>query len=149
MFGGPEPNRRDTIMLEIQAVSKTFNAGTPNEVRARQNVSLTLASHRGQRRGLGWILNARFRLELRERVRTLNMGLENRLDNAIGSLSMQQAVNLGDRIVMMHRGKLMHDLHGSERQRVRVDDLLERFEEVRRRDQLDPAVAEMLRQDYI
>ena len=62
---------------------------------------------------------------------------------------MQQAVNLGDRIVMMHRGKLMHDLHGSERQRVRVADLLERFEEVRRRDQLDPAVAEMLRRNYI
>lgn len=65
MFGEPEPNRRDAIMLEIQAVSNTFNAGTPNEVRALQNVSLTLASHRGQRRGLGWILNARFRLELR------------------------------------------------------------------------------------
>ena len=145
--------------------------------------------------------------ELRDRVRSLNMGLEDRLDNAIGSLSggqrqaltllmaswlkpelllldehtaaldpksadqvirlthdiiqrdklttlmvthsMQQAVNLGDRIVMMHKGRILHDLQGSERARVRPEDLLGRFEDVRRREQMDASVAEMLNRDYV
>jgi putative ABC transport system ATP-binding protein len=63
--------------------------------------------------------------------------------------SMQQAVHLGDRIVMMHRGQMLHDLQGAERARVRPEDLLKRFEDVRRREQLDPAVAEMLQRNYI
>ena len=29
-------------MLEIRGISKTFNAGTPNEVRALQNIDLTV-----------------------------------------------------------------------------------------------------------
>ena len=63
--------------------------------------------------------------------------------------SMQQAASLGDRLVMMHRGQIIHDLRGAEKRRVRVDDLLARFEEVRRREQLDETAAEMLRQAYI
>ena len=249
-------------MLEIRGISKTFNPGTPNEVRALQNVALTIeegsfvivlgtngsgkttllnaiagtffvdrgaihladknitrwpehrrakfigrvfqnpfsgtapnmsiaenlvmAARRGQPRGLGWALKSSFRRELRDRVRALNMGLEDRVDNAIGSLSggqrqaltllmatwlkpklllldehtaaldpksadqvitlsdeviqrdklttlmvthsMQQAGNLGDRIIMMHRGQVLHDLRGAERQRERVEDLLARFD---------------------
>src|SRR5437773_12399188 len=34
--------------------------------------------------------------------------------------SMQQAVHLGDRIVMMHRGQVLHDLQGAERARVQI-----------------------------
>ena len=169
--------------------------------------NLALASRRGRRRGIGWAVNRRAAGELRDRIRTLNMGLEDRLDNAIGSLSggqrqaltllmaswlkpelllldehtaaldpksadqvirlthdiierdklttlmvthsMQQAVNLGDRIVMMHKGRVLHDLRGSERARARPQDLLGRFEEVRRREQLDTSVAEMLKRDYV
>src|SRR2546427_6503774 len=59
--------------------------------------------------------------------------------------SMQQAVNLGDRLIMMHRGRIIHDLHGAEKRRLRVDDLLVRFEEVRRGGLLDETAAEMLR----
>jgi putative ABC transport system ATP-binding protein len=270
-------------MLELTQLIKTFNPGTPNEVRALRNVSLTLqrgsfliiigtngsgkstllnavagtffvdsgkvnlagrnitrwaehrrakligrvfqnpfsgtapnmsiaenlamAARRGKTRGLGWALGHKLRTELRDRIRALNMGLEDRIDNAIGSLSggqrqaltllmaswlkpelllldehtaaldpksadqvirltheiikrdslttlmvthsMQQAVNLGDRIVMMHRGQVLHDLHGAERARVRPEDLLRRFDDVRRREQLDAAVAEMLRRNYV
>jgi putative ABC transport system ATP-binding protein len=50
---------------------------------------------------------------------------------------------------MMHRGQIIHDLRGAEKRRARVDDLLARFEEVRRREQLDETAAEMLRQAYI
>ncbi|HBH53374.1 MAG TPA: ABC transporter ATP-binding protein [Planctomycetaceae bacterium] len=63
--------------------------------------------------------------------------------------SMQQAVNLGDRIVMMHRGQVLCDLQGAERARARPEDLLQRFDVVRRREQLDPSAAELLRSSYI
>src|SRR5262249_56383952 len=42
--------------------------------------------------------------------------------------SMQQAANLGDRLVMMHQGRIIHDIRGAEKRRARVDDLLARFE---------------------
>ena len=270
-------------MLEIDGVYKTFNATTPNEVRALRGVNLTidkgsfvmvigtngsgkstllnavagsfyvdtgsmrlngveitswpehrrakligrvfqnpfsgtapsmsiaenlvLAARRGQRRGLGWALLKSFRGELRDRIRTLNMRLEDRLDNPIGSLSggqrqaltllmaswlkpdlllldehtaaldprsadqviqlsqdvvtrdklttlmvthsMQQAASLGDRLVMMHRGTVLHDFRGAEKQRIQADDLLNRFEEVRRAEQLDESAADMLRRLYV
>lgn len=63
--------------------------------------------------------------------------------------SMNQAANLGDRLVMMHRGSIVQDFQGAERRRIRVDDLLARFEEVRRADQLDESAAEMLRRTYV
>ena len=270
-------------MLQIDHISKTFNAGTQNEVRALRDVSLTvpegsflivlgtngsgkstllnavagafivdsgkiviagqeitnwpehrrakligrvfqdpfrgtaptmsiaenlvLASRRGRRRGLTMAVNRRSLAELRDRIRPLNMGLEDRLQNPIGSLSggqrqaltllmaswikpelllldehtaaldpktaeqvirltheiierdhlttlmvthsMQQAVNLGERIVMMHKGRILHDLQGSARARVRPEDLIRRFEDVRRREQLDGEVAEMLAANYV
>jgi putative tryptophan/tyrosine transport system ATP-binding protein len=270
-------------MLQIDHISKTFNPGTPNEVRALSNVSLSLpagsfltvigtngsgkttllnavagtfyvdagsisiagrnitrwpehrrarfvgrvfqdpfkgtaptmsiaenlvlASKRGKPRGLGLALHRRVRDDLRTRIRPLNMGLEDRLENPIGSLSggqrqgltllmaswlkpdlllldehtaaldpktadqvirlthdiierdklttlmvthsMHQAVNLGDRILMMHKGRILHDLQGSERARARPEDLLSRFEDVRRREQLDGSVAEMLAATYV
>ena len=270
-------------MLEIRDISKTFNPGTPNEVRALQHVSLhiepgsfvivigtngsgkstllnavagsfivdsgriilagrdvtrwpeyrratligrvfqnpftgtapemsiaeniALAARRGRWRGLGWALRAGVARAMRDRVRRLGLGLEDRLDNAIGTLSggqrqaltllmatwlkpemllldehtaaldpksadqvvrlseeviardqltammvthsMQQAANLGDRLIMMHRGRIIHDFHGAEKRRLRVDDLLARFEEVRRGEQLDESAAEMLRRAYV
>jgi putative ABC transport system ATP-binding protein len=63
--------------------------------------------------------------------------------------SMHQAANLGDRLIMMHRGTIVQDFRGAEKKRIRVDDLLARFEEVRRADQLDETAAEMLRRVYV
>jgi putative ABC transport system ATP-binding protein len=270
-------------MLEIRAISKTFHAHTPNEVRALQGVSLTLdegsfvivigtngsgkssllnavagtffvdrgsihlagrdvtrwpehrrasligrvfqnpfsgtaptmtiaenlalAARRGRPRGLSWALQPRLHAQIRDRVRQLNMGLEDRLDNAIGSLSggqrqaltllmatwlrpslllldehtaaldpksadqvialseqliareklttlmvthsMQQAAFLGDRLVMMYRGKVIHDYAGAEKRRLRPEDLLARFEAVRRGELLDARAAEKLRTLYL
>ena len=34
--------------------------------------------------------------------------------------SMQQAANLGDRLIMMHRGSIVHDLRGAEKRRLRA-----------------------------
>ena len=270
-------------MLETKRISKTFNAGTPNEVRSLQGVDLTiedgsfvivigtngsgkstllnaiagtflidsgsilienqdvtrwpehrrarfigrvfqnpfsgtapnlsiaenlaLSARRGQPRGFGWALETRLMAKMRDTVRSLKMGLEDRLDNAIGSLSggqrqaltllmatwlkpklllldehtaaldpksadqviklsddivsreklttlmvthsMQQAANLGDRLIMMHRGSIVHDLHGAEKRRLRAEDLLARFEDLRRADQLDETAAELLQRAYV
>ena len=270
-------------MLDIQSVAKTFNVGTPNEVRSLRGVSLiltpgswvimigtngsgkstllnavagtflvdqgsirlagqdvtrwpeyarakmigrvfqnpfsgtspsltiqenlSLAARRGLGRGLGWGLKASVVARMRDEVTRLNMGLEDRLENAIGSLSggqrqaltllmatwlrpelllldehtaaldpksadlvialteqliardkltslmvthsMHQAASLGDRLIMMHRGQIIHDFQGAEKRRLRPDELLARFEEVRRAEQLDESAAQMLAASYI
>src|SRR5882757_4347224 len=159
-------------MLEVQSIAKSFNAGTPNEVRSLRCVSLTLepgswviiigtngsgkstllnavagtffvdegsirlagrdvtrwpehtraeligrvfqnpfsgtspsltieenlslAALRGRNRGLGWGLKQSLVGRMRDEVSRLNMGLEKRLDNIIGSLSggQRQALTL-------------------------------------------------------
>src|SRR5215472_1509524 len=169
--------------------------------------NLVLASRRGRRRRLGLVVNRRSIGELRNRIRPLNMGLEDRLQNPIGSLSggqrqaltllmacwlrpelllldehtaaldpksadlvislteevvarqkltslmvthsMHQAANLGDRLIMMHRGKIIHDFRGADKRRLRAEHLLARFEEVRRAEQLDESAAQMLEKQYI
>ena len=72
-----------------------------------------------------------------------------RLTTLMVTHSMHQAVNLGDRMVMMYRGRVIHDFTGAEKRRLRVNDLLERFEEVRRGEQLDESAAELLRRVYV
>ena len=169
--------------------------------------NLALASRRGQSRGLGLALGSGTRARMIEAVQGLGMGLESRLDNAIGSLSggqrqaltllmatwlkpklllldehtaaldprsadqvvritdriiardgltammvthsMQQAITYGDRLVMMHRGEVIHDVSGPDKRRLCVNDLLARFEEVRRADLLDPSAAALLRARYL
>lgn len=180
-------------------------SGTAPAMSVAEN--LAIAVRRGLPRGLGWALTRKLKAEIAERVRDLNMGLENRLDNAIGSLSggqrqaltllmatwrkpalllldehtaaldprsaeqviritenvvlkqklttlmvthsMHQAANLGDRMIMMHRGRIINEIAGAEKRRVRVEDLMARFEEVRRMDQLDESAAELLRRVYV
>ncbi|HVY69719.1 MAG TPA: ATP-binding cassette domain-containing protein, partial [Verrucomicrobiae bacterium] len=70
-----------------------FSGTAPNMSIAE---NLALAARRGKPRGFGWALNPKLLGELRERIRTLNMGLEDRLENAIGSLSggQRQALTL-------------------------------------------------------
>jgi putative ABC transport system ATP-binding protein len=72
-----------------------------------------------------------------------------RLTTLMVTHSMQQAASLGDRLIMMHRGAVIHDFRGAEKQRLRPDDLLARFQSVRRAEQLDEAAAEMLRRAYV
>ncbi|HXZ78354.1 MAG TPA: ATP-binding cassette domain-containing protein [Terriglobales bacterium] len=63
--------------------------------------------------------------------------------------SMQQAVNVGDRLVMMYEGRTTIDCCGTAKQRLQVEELLHRFEELRRRELLDESAAEMLRSAYV
>lgn len=72
-----------------------------------------------------------------------------RLTTMMVTHSMQQAASLGDRLIMMYRGRVIYDLSGAEKRRLRADDLLARFEEVRRSEQLDESAAEMLSRTYV
>jgi putative tryptophan/tyrosine transport system ATP-binding protein len=74
---------------------------------------------------------------------------QDRLTTLMVTHSMTQAAHLGDRLVMMHRGEVIHDFSGAEKQRLRADDLLLRFEDVRRAEQLDESAAEMLGRLYV
>ena len=197
----PEHKRAKLIGRVFQ---NPFSGTAPNMSIAE---NFALATRRGRARGLSWALSKDLMGPLRDRIASLRMGLENRLDNAIGSLSggqrqaltllmaswlkpdlllldehtaaldpksaeqvitltnevvskdrlttlmvthsMQQAVNLGDRIIMMNRGQVLHDFRGAEKKRLRPEDLIDRFNEVRAREQLDESAAEMLRQSYI
>jgi len=181
-----------------------FTGTAPNLTIAE---NLALAARRGQRRGLGWALGHSRLEELRERVRQMGLGMEDRLTNVIGSLSggqrqsltllmagllkpdlllldehtaaldpksadqvirltedfihrdrlttlmvthsMHQAAHLGDRLIMMVRGRVMYDFRGAEKQRLTPEGLLAKFEEVRRMDQLDEPAAEELRRQYV
>lgn len=169
--------------------------------------NLALAAQRGRARGLGWALSSTTKNDLHERVRAMGLGLEDRLNNAIGSLSggqrqsltllmagllkpdlllldehtaaldpksadqvihlteeiirrdqlttmmvthsMHQAANLGDRLIMMARGRVACDIQGAEKQRLKPEDLLARFEEIRREEQLDETAAAMLQRQYV
>ncbi|MEY3176113.1 MAG: Energy-coupling factor transporter ATP-binding protein EcfA 2 [Planctomycetota bacterium] len=169
--------------------------------------NLALASRRGLSRRLGWCLSRQLRIQIADRLQSLKMGLEDRLDNPIGTLSggqrqaitllmatwvkpdlllldehtaaldpasadqvirltheiitrdrlttvmvthsMQQAVSLGDRIIMMHQGQIVADLTGAEKTSSRPHDLLNRFDALRRRDQLTPAVRDLLQRQYV
>jgi putative ABC transport system ATP-binding protein len=63
--------------------------------------------------------------------------------------SLPQAVRLGDRIIIMHRGEIAYDLTGAQKRRARVEDLLARFEELRRNDMLDDSAAALVRRAYV
>ncbi len=180
-------------------------SGTAPRMSIAEN--LALAAGRGRRRGLNWLLGRRLMRELRERIRELNVGLEDRLGTEIGALSggqrqaltllmatwvkpklllldehtaaldprtadqvigltrdlvtrerittlmvthsMHQAVNLGGQLIMLHRGRKVHDIGGAAKKRLRVEDLLGRFDEIRRAEQLDPGAAELLGRRYV
>src|SRR5215211_2654119 len=77
------PEHRRAAM--IGRVFQNPFSGTAPSMSIAEN--LVLAARRGRPRGLGWALRRRVRDELRERVRRLNMRLEDRLDHPIGSLS--------------------------------------------------------------
>jgi len=72
-----------------------------------------------------------------------------RLTTVMVTHSMQQAASVGDRLVMMHQGILTLDCYGAEKRRMRPDELLLRFEDLRRRELLDESVAELIRAAYV
>jgi putative ABC transport system ATP-binding protein len=74
---------------------------------------------------------------------------EHRLTTLMVTHSMQQAATLGDRIVMMNHGSVHADYAGAHRRHVRAEDLIRRFDEIRRDERLDVSAAELLRETYV
>ena len=43
--------------------------------------------------------------------------------------NMKDALNIGNRLIMMHSGRVIYDVSGEEKKKLKVDDLLRKFEE--------------------
>jgi putative tryptophan/tyrosine transport system ATP-binding protein len=63
--------------------------------------------------------------------------------------SMAQAVQLGERVLVMHRGRVVYDLGDLQHRRLSEDDLLQLFDQLRWAERLDDSAAEMLRRAYV
>jgi putative tryptophan/tyrosine transport system ATP-binding protein len=179
-------------------------AGSAAEMSIAENI--VMAMRRGLSRSLQIAVTQKVRNEISDRVQMLKMGLEDRLDNPIGTLSggqrqaltllmatwlrpklllldehtaaldpksaakvaeltrmiieqetltalmvthsMQQAVDLSERIVMMHRGQVIEDFQDERKRRIRVHDLMGIFDRVQKREFFDHSVAELLERQY-
>ena len=44
--------------------------------------------------------------------------------------NMKDAIRLGNRLIMMHEGKIIYDVSGEEKKKLQVSDLLAKFEQV-------------------
>ena len=150
--------------------------------------NMAIAARRGQRRGLGWGITKKERESFKESLKTLDLGLEDRLSSKVGLLSggqsqaitllmaslkkpklllldehtaaldpktaanvlalsdkiisdhnltammvthnMKDAILHGNRLIMMHEGRVIYDVSGEEKKQLQVADLLKKFEEV-------------------
>ncbi len=159
--------------------------GTAENMTIEENLSLALK--RGQRRLFRNALGKRRRQVYRESLVQLNLGLENRLNSLVGTLSggqrqslalvmatiskpaillldehiatldprtaevvlnltemivyeekmtammvthnMEHALRYGNRLVMMHKGKVVVDIEGEHKQKLTINDLIASFEQ--------------------
>ncbi len=196
----PDFKRTDLIARVFQ---NPFLGTAPNMTIAE---NLRMAELRGKRKGFALGLS-RKRLEaFREKLKSLEMGLEDRLENQIGTLSggqrqaltllmasltqpkillldehtaaldpksaeqiikltraiiaqyslttvmvthsMHQAVALGDRLIMMNRGEIIEDISDDEKKRLTVNELFNKFTELRQYEKIDNEMLSMLQDGY-
>jgi len=74
---------------------------------------------------------------------------EQRLTALMVTHSLAQAAALGDRLLLIHRGRIALDVAGAAKRRLTADDLAERFDALRRADQLDDQAARTLAESYV
>ncbi len=159
--------------------------GTAGDMQILEN--LALANRRGKPRGLSWGVTKEEKEQYRELVKSLNLGLEDRLTTKMGLLSggqrqaitllmatlqkpklllldehtaaldpatsakvlkltneiitkqnltammvthnMRDAIDVGNRLIMMYNGRIIYDVKGAEKKKLTVEDLLHKFEE--------------------
>lgn len=63
--------------------------------------------------------------------------------------SMQQALELGNRTIMMNKGEIIEDISLEEKKRLTVNDLLDKFAELRKAEKLTDAMLNELRREYM
>ena len=54
---------------------------------------------------------------------------ENHLTTIMITHNMKDAIRMGNRLVMMHDGRIIYDVSGEEKKNLRVSQLLEKFEQ--------------------
>ncbi len=101
------PEHRRAAMIG-RVFQNPFSGTAPNMTVAE---NLALAARRGQPRGLGALLPAKLHTELRDRVATLKMQLETRMNNPIGTLSGGQRQALTLLMATWRRPDLLLDEH--------------------------------------
>jgi len=160
--------------------------GTAPNMQLEENMALAL--RRGQKRGLGWGVTQAEKEEYREKLKTLGLGLEDRMTVKVGLLSggqrqaltllmaslrkpqlllldehtaaldpataakvlelsdriirenqltammithnMTDAIQHGNRLIMMNEGKIILDISGEEKKHLTRHDLMEKFAQV-------------------
>lgn len=160
--------------------------GTATTMSIEENMAI--AARRGQKRGLSWGITRPEKDTYRELLKTLDLGLEDRLTSKVGLLSggqrqaitllmasiqkpklllldehtaaldpktaakvlaisdkiisdnhltammvthnMKDAIAHGNRLIMMHEGKVILNIAGEEKKKLTVEDLLHQFEKV-------------------
>lgn len=160
--------------------------GTAGDMEIQENLALAL--RRGENRGLRWGITKKEQKQYQEALKTLDLGLENRISSKVGLLSggqrqaltllmatlkkpelllldehtaaldpktaskvleiteriitqnnltammvthnMKDAIRLGNRLIMMHEGRVIYEVSGEEKKQLKVTDLLEKFEQV-------------------
>ena len=159
--------------------------GTAAGMEIQEN--LALAYRRGKSRTLRWSITKDEKKRYKEALKTLDLGLEERLTSKVGLLSggqrqaltllmaslqkpklllldehtaaldpktaakvleltnniitenkltammvthnMKDAIRMGNRLIMMHEGRIIYDVSGEEKANLKVSDLLEKFEQ--------------------
>ena len=59
---------------------------------------------------------------------------ENQLTTLMVTHNMEQALELGNRTIMMEEGEIIFDVSGEEKKRMSVKDLLEKFSQIKKRE---------------
>ena len=54
---------------------------------------------------------------------------EHRLTTLMITHNMKDAIRMGNRLIMMHEGRIIYQVGGEEKQRLQVPELLEKFEQ--------------------
>ena len=169
--------------------------------------NLLMAWFRGRHRYPVISLNGSLKNNFREQISSLDMQLENRLENLMSSLSggqrqavtllmavlqtpkvllldehtaaldpktagqvirltnkfvtankltvimvthsMQLALAMGTRILMMHGGRIVEDICEEEKKHLTIEDLFTKFENIRKLEKLTPDLIEILKKQYI
>ena len=116
--------------------------GTAATMEIQEN--LALAARRGNSRRLRWGITKKEKEEYHKLLKTLGLGLEDRMSSKVGLLSggqrqatammvthnMSDAIKHGNRLIMMNDGVIIYDVKGEEKKKLTVDALLKKFEEV-------------------
>ena len=198
MIAGVYPIDQGTILLDDKDISdlpeykraymlgRVFQdpmMGTASGMEIQENMAM--AYRRGKRRGLSWGITKKEKKMFREKLASLDLGLEDRMTSKVGLLSggqrqaltllmatlkkpslllldehtaaldpktakkvldltekivakdnlttlmvthnMKDAINIGNRLVMMNEGRIIYDVSGEEKKKLKVADLLSKI----------------------